>query len=47
MASLQTYLKYRQLFLTIGKNIEVQKLDIYYGINFLYSKDGHLIKIII
>ncbi len=46
MPDLKTYLKYRTFFLQLGKNIEVQKLDIYYKLNFLYDKKGNCIRIL-
>ena len=46
MADIATYLKYRNTFLMLGYNIEVNKLDIYYQLMFLYRRDNKLIKII-
>lgn len=46
MPPLTVYLEYRTLFLKLGKTIEVQQLDIYYKLNFLYDINGRLIKII-
>lgn len=46
MPDIDTYLKYRNLFLRLGKTIEVHQLDIHYKLNFLYDQEGNLIKIL-
>jgi len=46
MASVETYLEYRNLFINLNFIDEVLQLDIYYNLSFLYNKDGKLIKIL-
>ncbi len=46
MPSKEYYLKYRQTFVILGYHQEVQQLDVYYNLVFLFDKDNHFIKVL-
>lgn len=46
MPSKEYYLKYRQTFITLGYSQEVQQLDVYYNLVFLFDKDNRFIKVL-
>jgi len=46
MPPVETYLKYRDIFITLNFVNEIHRVDIYYELNFLYDKNGNLIKIL-
>jgi hypothetical protein len=44
-ANKQYYLRVRNLFIQMGLNNEVNKLDNYFVLNSIYGKDGRIIKL--
>ena len=46
MPEVDYYLQHRNTFILLGYKQEVQRLDQFYSLNFLYNKTGQLIKII-
>lgn len=45
-ATKEYYLSFRTIFIQLGFINEVMKLDVHFGLVFLYDKNGKLIKII-
>ena len=46
MPDVDYYLQHRNNFIILGYKNEVQRLDLFYSLNFLYNKEKKLIKII-
>ena len=44
-ATKEYYLRFRNLFIQMGLNIEVQRLDIYFNLVKVFDKNGNLILI--